>query len=182
MGQTAEPRGVGRLGRSRVLGAAGGGGSGVGEGEQPTDPAGDGVFAHRRVGPGAELFEGGLRVGQPQPAGVEQMRRRVGTEHGQGGVDPRGGGPPRQRGPLLVRPVEPHRRGGPPRRWRRCAVLPGACAGGGADAVQQRDDLRVVGHGHPPPPVRLAAAGGHPEPAGRAHQRQGHHLIGDADL
>ena len=180
MGQTAEPAASGGSAATVSWVTAGGGGSGVGEGEQPTDPAGDGVLAHRRVGPGAELFEGGLRVGQPQPAGVEQMRRRVGTEHGQGGADPRGGGQPRRRGPLLVRPVEPHRRGGPPRRWRRCAVLPGARAGGGADAVQQRDDLRVVGHGHPPPPVRLAAAGGHPEPAGRAHQRQGHHLIGDS--
>jgi len=45
----------------------------VGGSKQPVQPAGDGVFGHRRVDESAELFQRGLRMLQPQPPRPKQM-------------------------------------------------------------------------------------------------------------
>ena len=173
---------VGQVGgRNGVLGGApGGSGPRVGTGKQPADPPGDRVSCSS----GGRLGRPAVRDG---PAGGPAAAGRCPADVP---VRPHRGWPVR-RGPARSRPAPPTRLapgssrrttsapadGRTPGRLRRRALLPGARADGGADAVQQRGDLHVVANGHPQLCARLADVGADPEPAGRAHQRQGRHPI-----
>src|ERR1035438_7257629 len=61
----------------------------VGHGEQPADPARDGVLGQRGVGQLAELFQAGLPVLDPQLSRDGQVLGRLAAENLQGALHPR---------------------------------------------------------------------------------------------
>ena len=159
------------------------GGPLVGHGQQPADPARDGVLGHRRLGQLAELLERGLLVLQAQLAGLAQVVGDVLAEDLQGPLDPGAGGDRRARRAAQVGVVEVGQPvGGGPHLAAHAALLPGQHGVVGAEPGEHRADGVAVADDDPVDPAHLAGLGRDAQPAGRADQREGRLGPGAGDL
>src|SRR6516225_9196966 len=145
----------------------------VGHGEQPADPAGDGVLRQLRVRQLAEFLQAGLPVLDAEQPGHGQVIGCITAEDLQRPLHP---GPGGDRGAGAAAQVGVVEVGQPVRRRPDLAphpaLLPGEHAVVRAEPGQQRADRVAIPHHDPVHPAHLAGLRVDLQPPGRAGQRQ----------